>query len=166
MGEHLLCTQGVVGSNPSISTSVFKGLRRIGLGLLARLAGIWPGRREMRRGDPLHGLVALSLGDVVWHEAGRHEHSGTFHGIDAVLKAVAGSAQESWQSFSLDVHDVLSNGAHTVALVNWQGTSKRDGQGYSGHSVLFAHLNAAAKLAKVWVIWEDPAQLEQAHQGA
>ena len=117
------------------------------------------------RGD-IAAVRAAFADDVIWHEAGRHEHSGTFHGIDAVLKAVAGSVQESWQSFSLDVHDVLSNGAHTVALVNWQGTSKRDGQGYSGHSVLVAHLNDAAKLAEVWVIWEDPAQLEQAHQGA
>ena len=117
------------------------------------------------RGD-VAAVRAAFTDDVVWHEAGRHEHSGTYHGIDALLDAIVGSLPQTWQSFSLDLHDVLSNGAHTVALVNWQGTSKRDGRGYSGHSVLVAHVNDAGKLAEVWVIWEDPAQLEQAHGNA
>lgn len=117
------------------------------------------------RGD-IAAVRAAFADDVVWHEAGRHEHSGTYHGIDEALNAIVGSVPQTWQSFSLDLHDVLSNGAHTVALANWQGTSKRDGQGYSGHSVLVAHVDNAGKLAEVWVIWEDPAQLAQAHGDA
>ena len=113
------------------------------------------------RGDIAAVRGALA-GDVIWHEAGRHEHTGTYHGIDQALNAVLGSVPQTWQSFSLDLHDVLSNGDHTVALVDWNGTSKHDGKSYNGHSVLVAHVDDAGKLAEIWVIWEDPSQLERA----
>lgn len=100
---------------------------------------------------------------VVWHEAGRDEHAGTYHGPDEILQRVVSTVPKDWSEFSVELHDVLSNGEHTVALVNWRGVSKHTGQAYSGHSVQVAHIDDAGKLAEVWVIWEDPEQLRAAH---
>ena len=115
------------------------------------------GRRD------LGAVRACFAPDAVWHEVGRDEHAGTYHGPDEILKSIVSSVPQDWSEFGVELHDVLSNGEHTVALVNWRGLSKHTGQSYSGHSVQVAHIDDEGKLAEVWVIWEDPDQLRAAH---
>ena len=102
--------------------------------------------------------------DVVWYEPSHDEHSGVYRGPDEVMQGVLTKVRQGWTDFSADVHDVLSNDAHTVALSNWRGTSVANGQVYTGHSVLVAHVDDTGKLAEVWVIWGDPDELQAAHQ--
>ncbi|MGH2930796.1 MAG: nuclear transport factor 2 family protein, partial [Solirubrobacteraceae bacterium] len=64
--------------------------------------------------------------DVVWRFAGRGPVSGEHRGIDAVLGAFAEIAQRSGGTFRVELHDVLANDEHAVALV--ERTARHNGR--------------------------------------
>jgi len=64
--------------------------------------------------DTLRGLFA---DDIVWHAPGRNQLSGDFKGIDAVIGTFAKTFELTQGSFVLELHDVIANDEHAVALV-------------------------------------------------
>jgi len=64
----------------------------------------------------LAALSELMADDVTWHAPGLGPLSGTYHGRDEVFTFFARLAQETGGTFRLDVHDVLANDEHAVAL--------------------------------------------------
>jgi uncharacterized protein len=64
----------------------------------------------------LAALSELIADDVTWHVLGVGPLSGTYHGRDEVFNFFARLAQETGGTFRLDVHDVLANDEHAVAL--------------------------------------------------
>jgi len=64
----------------------------------------------------LAALSELIADDVTWHAPSLGPLSGTYHGRDEVFNFFARLAQETGGTFRLDVHDVLANDEHAVAL--------------------------------------------------
>jgi len=56
--------------------------------------------------------------NVVWHVGGRNQFTGDKRGIDETLGFFLQIQQASGGTFRLDVHDVVANDEHAVALVN------------------------------------------------
>jgi ketosteroid isomerase-like protein len=71
------------------------------------------------RGD-IQGFADLIADDVVWHQIGAE----TLHGKQEMAAAMPGGDVD-WQ-ITADVHDVLANDEHVVALVEAHAT--RDGR--------------------------------------
>ena len=64
----------------------------------------------------LAALSELLADDVTWHVRGVGPLSGDYHGRDEVFAFFGRLAEETAGTFRLDVHDVLANDEHTVAL--------------------------------------------------
>ena len=77
--------------------------------------------------DTIRGLFAA---DIVWHPSGRSRFSKERHGIDDTLGSFLEIMQATNGTFHLDVHDILANDTHAVALVtsHWEheGTAHQD----------------------------------------
>jgi uncharacterized protein len=64
----------------------------------------------------LAALSELIADDVTWHALGVGPLSGDYHGRDEVFAFFVRLAEETAGTFRLDVHDVLANDEHSVAL--------------------------------------------------
>jgi uncharacterized protein len=73
------------------------------------------GYEAFAKGD-LAALSELIADDVTWHVLGVGPLSGTYHGRDEVFAFFGRLAEETAGTFRLNVHDVLANDEHTVAL--------------------------------------------------
>lgn len=61
-------------------------------------------------------MTELIADDVVWHVDGVGPLSGTYKGRDEVFTFFGKLGEETGGTFKLDVHDVLANDEHSVAL--------------------------------------------------
>jgi hypothetical protein len=73
------------------------------------------GYEAFAKGD-LAALSDLIADDVVWHVSGAGPLSGDYVGRDAVFAYFLTLAQETGGTFPLDLHDVVGNDEHVVAL--------------------------------------------------
>ncbi len=73
------------------------------------------GYEAFAKGD-LATLTELLADDVVWHVQGVGPLNGNYHGRDEVFGFFGRLAEETGGTFRLDVHDVLANDEHAVAL--------------------------------------------------
>jgi ketosteroid isomerase-like protein len=54
--------------------------------------------------------------DVVWHVPGRNQLSGDHRGVDAILGFLARTMELTGGTFRAELHDVVANDEHAVAL--------------------------------------------------
>ncbi len=73
------------------------------------------GLEAFGKGD-VETLTGKIADDVVWHAPGGNRFSGDFHGKAATM-ARMGELQQAGVAISFDVHDVVGNDEHVVALV-------------------------------------------------
>jgi ketosteroid isomerase-like protein len=73
------------------------------------------GYEAFAKGD-LAALSGLLADEVIWHVSGAGPLDGTYHGQNEVFGFFARLAEETGGTFRLDVHDVLANDEHSVAL--------------------------------------------------
>ena len=73
------------------------------------------GYEAFAKGD-LAALSGLIADDATWHVSGAGQLDGAYHGQNEVFGFFARLAEETGGTFRLDVHDVLANDEHTVAL--------------------------------------------------
>ena len=91
-----------------------------------------PNEDLVRRGYVAFGtgdfatLRELFADDVVWHVGGRSAITGDYKGKNEVLGFFAQLAERAGGTFRVDVHDVLANDVHVVALVTL--TAERAGK--------------------------------------
>jgi ketosteroid isomerase-like protein len=98
-----------------------------------------PNEDLVRRGYAAFGtgdmaaLDGLFADDVVWHVGGRGPLSGDYAGKDAVFAYFGRLAEATGGSLRIDIHDVLANDEHVVALTTTnaerQGKSLTDSTG-------------------------------------
>ncbi len=112
-----------------------------------------------KRGD-LKSLGNVWTDDIVWHGRGSTKFGGDFKGNAAVLGMIVQFAQE-FQDIKLDVHDILANDEHVIAMVN--SSSKRGGKTYEDHVIYVFHMNDQGKTTEGWLIG-DTELLENALQ--
>lgn len=75
-------------------------------------------------------LQQLLAEDVSWYVPGNNTISGEYHGRDEVLQLFAQIGQETGGNFRFEIHDVLANDQHSVALVKAHG--ERNGVSVDG----------------------------------
>jgi uncharacterized protein len=112
-----------------------------------------PNEDLVRRGFAAFGtgdmatLGQLFADDVVWHNGGRSPIAGDYKGKDAVFGFFAQLAQRTGGTFRVDIHDVLANDEHVVALTT--GTAERAGKRLSDNGVQIFHVKDG-KVTEQW----------------
>ena len=71
-------------------------------------------------------LDDLFADDIVWHVGGRGPLSGDYEGKEAVIAYFGRLAQETGGNFRIELHDMLANDEHVVALT--AASAKRQGR--------------------------------------
>lgn len=95
-------------------------------------------------------LNDLFAADVVWHVPGRSQLAGDYQGRDAVFAFFGKLMEVTEGSFHLDVHAILADDEHAVALTF--GTASRGGQSLTDMAAHVFHLRDG----KVTEYWDAP----------
>ena len=98
-------------------------------------------------------LRSILAEDVAWHSAGTGRLAGDRRGRDEVLMYFAELAQATDGSFKLDVHDIVANDEHAVAMVT--GHWVFEGKPYEDKGVQVVHVKDG-KVTESWFFdWSD-----------
>jgi ketosteroid isomerase-like protein len=95
--------------------------------------------------------------DVTWHAPGTNRFSGQFRGRAAALERLA-QMREAGVSTRFDVHDVVANEEHAVALVHLH-LEVADGRRYDQPQVAVAHV-WDGRIVEFWTMNQDQAVLD------
>ena len=95
--------------------------------------------------------------EVTWHAPGTNRFSGQFRGRAAVLERLA-TMREAGISSKFDVHDVVANEEHAVALVHVH-LEVADGRRYDQPQVQVAHVRDG-RIVEFWTMNQDQAVLD------
>lgn len=104
---------------------------------------------------PLEAMVA---DDVVWHVPGAHRLSGDYSGKLAVFGFLA-NLPPLLRSIAIDVHDVVGNADHVVALLN-QKVVAPDGRELAWRAVQVFDFDSDGRIRHVWTHNESQAELD------
>ncbi len=89
---------------------------------------------EARDRNDEDAIRSMLSGDVVWHEPDvGGEHTGDLHGSDAVIAMIRDARGRTGGTFSLRPSQIVANGEHAVALVDW--SAEREGEVLDGKEV-------------------------------
>jgi ketosteroid isomerase-like protein len=110
------------------------------------------GYEAFATGD-LATLTELIADDVTWHVLGVGPLSGTYHGRDEVFGFFGRLAQETGGTFRLDVHDVLANDEHAVALCTL--SASRGSKSLEMPVANVSHVTGG-KITEFWAATADP----------
>jgi uncharacterized protein len=105
----------------------------------------------MAKGD-LAALNDIFAEDLVWHDCGRNQLSGDYHGREAVFQYFAKVMEVTEGSLHLDLHSVLADDEHGVALMTI--SASRGGRSLNVNAVDVMHLRDG-KVVEVWAIPTD-----------
>jgi uncharacterized protein len=112
-----------------------------------------PNEDLVRRGFAAFGtgdiatLRELLADDIVWHVGGRSPITGDYKGKNEVLGFFAQLAERAGGTFRVDVHDMLANDEHVVALVT--GTGEREGKTLNDNGAQVFHVQGG-KVTEEW----------------
>lgn len=95
--------------------------------------------------------------DVVWHTPGRNLLAGTHEGRTETFASFAREFELSGGTYTVEVHDVLANNEHTVALLH--ATAEREGKRLDQHYVIVFHIHNEM-VHEAWELWTDQASLD------
>ncbi|MGZ8571582.1 MAG: nuclear transport factor 2 family protein [Actinomycetota bacterium] len=108
------------------------------------------------RGD-VDGRVGSMSDGVVFHAPGTGRFSGRFEGKDAVRDRFE-RMREAGIEMSVDVHDVVGNDEHVVALVHVHARNAA-GQRYDQEQVQVSHMRDGL-VEEFWIMNQDQAVLD------
>jgi uncharacterized protein len=95
--------------------------------------------------------------DVTWHAPGTNRFSGQFRGRAAAMQRLA-QMREAGISTRFDVHDVVANDEHVVALVHLH-LEVADGRRYDQPQFEVAHVRNG-RIIEFWTMNQDQAVLD------
>lgn len=119
----------------------------------SNVARITDGYAAFAKGD-FGVLNDLFAEDLAWHESGRNQLSGEYHGRDEVYQFFGKLMEHTEGSFHLDLHAVLADDEHGVALVT--ATASRGGKSFTVNDVHVFHLRDG-KVTEFWSASTDQA---------
>jgi len=102
-------------------------------------------------------LRAAFADDVVWHVPGVNRFAGRFEGIDAVMDRLRRMG-DAGLAMTFDIHDVVANDEHAVALVHLRVTNGA-GQRYDQQQVQVWHMRDG-RCHEYWAMNQDQAVLD------
>ncbi len=109
------------------------------------------GYEAFAKGD-MATLTELFSEDTVWHEPGNNPLSGEQRGREAVFAMFGRTAQLSGGTYRAELHDVLANDEHAVALSRMTGT--RQGKETNSVAVQVYHMRNE-KITEAWNFFQD-----------
>lgn len=95
----------------------------------------------------------LFAADAVWHVRGDTPLAGDKIGRDAICSFLRSLAEDTHESFMIEVHDVLANDQHTVVLAHT--TVNRDGGTYTADEV-HVFCTSGDQITEAWGFTSDP----------
>lgn len=95
--------------------------------------------------------------EVIWHAPGMNRFSGEFRGRAATIERLD-RMREAGVSSRFDVHDVVANDEHAVALVHLH-LEVADGRRYDQPQVQVAHVRDG-RIVEFWTMNQDQAVLD------
>jgi uncharacterized protein len=98
------------------------------------------------RGD-MEAFADLIADDVVWHQIGAE----TLKGKQAMADSLPGD-EVDW-TITADIHDVVANDEHAIALVNATGT-RGDGRSLEYRTAEIVHMRGG-KIVERWAFSDD-----------
>jgi len=90
--------------------------------------------------------------DAVWHTPGRNLLSGDYRGIDEILGFFARVAELTGGTFRAELHDVVANDEHAVAIYVSRG--EREGRTLENRTVLVQHIRNG-KSVEAWTMSDN-----------
>ena len=115
------------------------------------------GYEAFARGD-LAAVSDLLSDDIMWHSGGHNILTGDYEGKEAVLGFFGLLMQESGGSFSNDIHDMLANDEHGVALVTASAT--RGVKSFEGNVVHVFHMRDD-RMTEFWTFPDDQSVFDE-----
>lgn len=119
------------------------------------------GIEAMKRGD-MDAMAAGIAEDAVWHIAGSNPFSGDFSGREAIMQRFATMAQAGAGITIDEIHDVVGNDEHAVALVRL--TIRGPGGETSQPSVWVFH-GQDGIATELWSYASDQAEIDRVYSG-
>jgi ketosteroid isomerase-like protein len=114
------------------------------------------GYEAYANGD-LATLGGMFADDIAFHFLGHTPLSGAYNGLTEVLGYFA-RLRESGATFTFEVHDLLADDEHAVALLT--GTAERAGKQIEQKVVHVFHVTVGGKVTGWWNFWADQAALD------
>jgi len=94
----------------------------------------------------------LFADDIVWHSGGNNSLTGDYEGKEAVLGFLGRVMAETDGNFKNNIHDMLANDDHGVALVSASAT--RGGKTLESNAVHIFHMREG-QMTEFWAFPED-----------
>lgn len=95
------------------------------------------GYMAFQKGD-MDTVRSLFAPDIVWNVPGHNRFSGAHRGVDNVLSLFGQNFAETNGTFRVELHDILANDDHAVALATVSG--ERHGRKLSDRYTHVAHI--------------------------
>jgi len=108
------------------------------------------GYSAFQQGD-LDTVRSLFAPDIVWHVPGKNHLAGDHSGVDNVLALFGRNFAETGGTFKVDVHDILGNDTHGVAIANVSG--QREGKSLDDRYTHVVHVKDG-KITESWIFTE------------
>ncbi len=105
------------------------------------------GLEAFGKGD-METVQDLFADDIVWHVPGTSQLSGDYKGQGEVLGWLGKNAELSGGTLRTEVHDVLANDEHAVAL--FTVTAQREGKSLRDNACQVAHVSGG-KVTESWI---------------
>ncbi len=121
------------------------------------VARIRDGYAAFAKGD-FAVLNDLFAEDLLWHEPGRNQLAGEYRGRDAVYEFFGRLMEVTEGSFSLDVHAILADDEHGVALVT--STASRGGRSLTVKDTHVFHLRDG-RVTEFWAASTDQYAIDE-----
>lgn len=102
--------------------------------------------------EDMDAFEATLADDVVWHMIG----GDTLNGAAAVVESMSGLANVD---FNIDLHDIVSNGEHTVALMSVDVKVADQEFGYRTAEIY--HTNDDGKITERWAFSDDTGAINE-----
>ena len=103
-------------------------------------------------------LNQLFADDIKWHSPGNNQLTGDYEGKDQVFQLFGKTLELTGGSFKIELHDVLANDEHAVALTKVRG--EREGRTLDQNSVQVFHIEDG-KVTESWLHPEDAAAADE-----
>ena len=97
--------------------------------------------------------------DAIWHVGGHHPFSGEYKGRDQILGFFATLIQDTGGTLAFEVHDVLANDDHAIALVREK--AQRKDRSLDTREVHVYHVDAEHRATEFWEFTEDQASYDE-----
>ena len=115
------------------------------------------GYGAFQSGD-LETVRTLFADDIVWHIGGRNHFSRDYAGADNVLALFAENFTETDGTFGVDVHDILADDDHAVALATVRG--RKGDKTLNDRYTHVVHI-AGGEVVESWIFQENQHEVDE-----